>query len=1008
MKITKLLLLIIPLFGHELIAQNFDNYVVRQYSVEDGLPHNHIKGIAKDREGFLWIATWDGLSRYDGNEFKNYFSDPTDSTSLPYFELYDVFVDILDNVWVYSRFLSKYNRATDNFKNYYLKNGYNCFTVTDSGLIWNILDKKTVRKIDIQTSNATEYKTSTSFNELDQIGLLQVKGRKFYLNEYPLRFNEFEIDEKSHIIKLINQYSYENQFQENQFPSLGFSLKYKVLPNKNNDFLLFSNFGLFIQTKNENTIKLIHSIEDIDPVYFDDLQWFHNINNTTFTFLNDQSIILRSQPVKYSESMHTETSGLVWMGGFTENKESAGLLEFIPITSFFRHHLLRHENMEQFSVFAVTKDHLGSIWIGGKGMNYNYIIDKEDHVNKVNYTKVTARLDFHQIRTFLETGDSQMWIGYFRDQFRQYNFKTNEFYEVELKNDHGVKQEIFGSKLLSKIDSTHLIIANDQFLYRINVSTFVIEKSTPHKDAFSILIDADHSIWAGQTFGKVLHYSPDLIFLGSFECGQSNIESICQGDSGILWMGSLGEGLFRFDPSTGKSKSYTTKDGLVNNTLYNVLKDRKGNIWMSTNHGISMFNPKTETFRNFGLNDGLQIDEFNADAAFHAPDGEMFFGGVGGVVRFYPDSLPDLASDTLAKLLITDIKVSGEQRFYDLPLYQLGSIHLLKGDNNFKLSFTCTDFRFADKIRYRFKLTGVDKNWILTDHKNRSINYAGLSPGNYTFLLEASDNLGNWTRKASLDIAIPAFYYKTWWFRILMIALISITLALFIYLRFRQISLNSRQMQQNLRLKALQGQMNPHFIFNSLNSINYFVSKSDTENANQYIADFAKLMRAILNNSTLDFIPLAKEIESIETYLKLEYIRFGDKFEYQLKVDESIEIESVEISPSMIQPFIENAIWHGVRYLENRKGFILINFTQLRPDHLVCIIEDDGIGRKLSELRKSPEQKMRKSKGIAIVSERMRIRNLMRKSNLSFYTEDLFHNQDESGTRVTIQVPAKI
>jgi LytS/YehU family sensor histidine kinase len=197
--------------------------------------------------------------------------------------------------------------------------------------------------------------------------------------------------------------------------------------------------------------------------------------------------------------------------------------------------------------------------------------------------------------------------------------------------------------------------------------------------------------------------------------------------------------------------------------------------------------------------------------------------------------------------------------------------------------------------------------------------------------------------------------------------------------------------------------MNPHFIFNSLNSINYFISKNDALSANRYIADFSKLIRSILYNFNSDFIKLEKEIESLEEYLKIEHLRFGDKFNYRFVISPDIEPAQYQVSPGLVQPFIENAIWHGVRGLDKRKGNVEVYFT-MDNGKLTCTIEDDGIGRKNAEAAKSRiDQKV--SRGIFIVTERLRIINKLQKSNYQVNISDLYPEKSETGTKVVIDMP---
>jgi hypothetical protein len=175
---------------------------------------------------------------------------------------------------------------------------------------------------------------------------------------------------------------------------------------------------------------------------------------------------------------------------------------------------------------------------------------------------------------------------------------------------------------------------------------------------------------------------------------------------------------------------FTTADGLTNNTLSNILKDNNGNLWISTNKGISFFNPRTKKFRSFGKTDGLLIEEFNSDANYLAPDGEMFFGGVGGMVSFYPDSVEKyLSGGNTGDLLVTELKVSGIPRFFDKPIYESVKVTLKNGDDNFHLSFSCLDFRNSERIKYRYRLSGKNNSWTETDHRLRNINYFNLDPG---------------------------------------------------------------------------------------------------------------------------------------------------------------------------------------------------------------------------------------------------------------------------------------
>jgi LytS/YehU family sensor histidine kinase len=204
-----------------------------------------------------------------------------------------------------------------------------------------------------------------------------------------------------------------------------------------------------------------------------------------------------------------------------------------------------------------------------------------------------------------------------------------------------------------------------------------------------------------------------------------------------------------------------------------------------------------------------------------------------------------------------------------------------------------------------------------------------------------------------------------------------------------------------LALKSMRSQMNPHFIFNALNSVNSFIAVNDERNANRYLSEFSALMRSVLENSDEDFIPLTKEIELLELYVKLEHNRFKEKFDYQIKVDESINLDQFSIPPMLLQPYIENAIWHGLRY-KKEKGNLEISILKKDTETVVISIIDDGIGRKKSQEIKTKNQLKQKSKGMSTIKNRITILNDMYKERVAVKVSDLLENR--TGTKVELSL----
>jgi tetratricopeptide (TPR) repeat protein len=248
------------------------------------------------------------------------------------------------------------------------------------------------------------------------------------------------------------------------------------------------------------------------------------------------------------------------------------------------------------------------------------------------------------------------------------------------------------------------------------------------------------------------------------------------------------------------------------------------------------------------------------------------------------------------------------------------------------------------------------------------------------------------------QLALESNKRQKWIIYSLIFGLLLTALAAYFFYR----SNKQQQLANNLlALKSLRSQMNPHFIFNALNSVNNYIAKNDERSANRYLSEFSTLMRAVLENSEEDVISLSRELELIELYVKLEHSRFTEKFDYAINIDKQIDAEAFQIPPMLLQPYIENAIWHGLRYKEE-KGTLSIELVQKETDLIEIRITDNGIGRKKSKELKTKNQKTQNSKGMGNIKKRIAILNTMYKDKVSVSVKDL--NNDATGTQVILTI----
>jgi len=1003
-----------------------EGYRSRTFTREDGLPYNHVMKIVQDQSGFLWIATWDGLSRYDGYEFKNYFPKPGDSTSVPSFIIHNVLVDHKNNVWVHCGFrpVMQYNRARDNFNKLNgpgSKDSVNRGIGLSSDLKFLGLmypEEQKIVRYNLDNKEYTTYKVSKK--DSDQLLAFWIidniednTGAQWSIQRTSTGFRilkgTFQNDSTISLEKmdslLVNVHKPIHPYDTYDF--------FEIFVSESGLTWLFSNYGIYRMVPGSNLFRKCTDL--ISPAEFRGKPFCVWSENDTLHLIDPQrNKSLKLSPPEGSSffAWYIDHSHNIWLGTISESRSNIGLTRLTETPAYFHHYLTgKDENGKQNLVFSVVKDSTGDSWIGTRERGYFFNIKPDGRVIKVSFSHLFQEGKAPRVRSLVNDPDG-IWVGCTENTLLYYEIKTGKFIKwiLSFSDTEGNKRYPDIHNILK--DNEGIIISGNG-IYRFDplLNKLYQKYMNANSFNFTFIKDKNSGYWAGIQQNSVVRFDAELKETNRYRIGRdlNLIEHVCPGDSNDVWVAIQGGGLGHIYHDTGKYESFTTANGLSNNTVYSILKDKRGNLWISTNQGISMFNPGTRQFRNFGINEGLQIEEFDSDACFLAPDGEMFFGGVGGLVSFYPDSIYNSRTTPVpAPLVITEFRVSGKARTFDRAVYDLDSLSLQKGDNNFQVTFSCIDFAFADKIRYRYRLSGADTSWVQADFRNRRINYTNLQPGNYLLELEATNPEGEWVSREVLFIRIPFHYYETAWFKWLFFLFILSFLSSMVVIYVRQIRLKALQKQDELTLESIRGQMNPHFIYNSLNSINYFILHNDKFHANQYIADFSRLIRSILSNLTEEFIPFGQELQSIRDYLKLEHLRFGDKFEYFVECRPDEEGNEFWIMPGMVQTFIENAIWHGIRNLEGKKGFIKIVFTHPESRGCIrCTIEDTGVGRKLS-LHYRNDLPGKKSRGMGIVSERLKLVNKMRGTDYRITVEDIFPEKEETGTRVTIDLPVKV
>ncbi|MEP7269615.1 MAG: histidine kinase, partial [Saprospiraceae bacterium] len=377
------------------------------------------------------------------------------------------------------------------------------------------------------------------------------------------------------------------------------------------------------------------------------------------------------------------------------------------------------------------------------------------------------------------------------------------------------------------------------------------------------------------------------------------------------------------------------------------------------------------------------------------------------IVYFNPKDIKRKTS--LQNLYLQKIQINGKDSSIDFS----NPLHLSYNQNYINLEFAIVDFKNQRKTDFFYSLHGLDEGWREAG-KNRNASYSNLAPGNYVFKLKSTIGIEDISGEMNaLSFIIHPPFWQSWWFRIVVLFLFVGSIYWIVVLRVKAIRKQEEQKTTfnnqlaEVEMKALRTQMNPHFIFNCLNSINKLILENDTDNASRYLSKFSRLIRMILENSEQRTISLYNEVEMLSAYLEMEAYRFKTKFDYVIDVPEQINRNDIEIPSMLIQPYVENAIWHGL-LPKTEKGElkILFNYHADREgNYLSCTIRDNGIGRAKAKELKGNKIHNQKSMGMKVTEERMHLLSVASNKKPEVNITDLFEDGIGSGTQVDLLIP---
>ncbi len=648
---------------------------------------------------------------------------------------------------------------------------------------------------------------------------------------------------------------------------------------------------------------------------------------------------------------------------------------------------------------AFVEDKEGNFWYGtGNGL---LVLDKESK----KITNISSSLPSQQIFNLFKDNNNDIWIGTM-EGLLHYNSETKQFKTIYSKERKPIEKLVLDIyQLPSSGDILVSILGEGVFIIKKNGKQYYLQKVLTGIGYIPIFQDNQKRIYIGNNQENIGIFDliKDSLLLTKQLAIPGEISSFLQKSDHEIWIATA-YGIAKINTNNIQAPSVmlTEKDGLPDKYIDCLISDNQENVWACTSKGLARIS-KDQPIRTYSLADGMQSNSFQL--SYKRKNGELWFGGSEGIT--IASNFQQKKSEITAQPSITSLKINDEA-------YKEKNVSLLKKmtlpfkENTLSFEFVNKEYSNPQSNRIRYKLKGIDNDWVEVDKGEVGFaRYANLNYGNYTFLLEGINGDGfSSGKKEALSLTIKPPFYKTWPFIISVSLLSFFLIGLLIRYRINQIRereiLNTRIAEN--KMSALRSQMNPHFIFNSLQTVNGFIVRKDIRAAIQYVNQFSRLMRTILENSREGMIPLEKEVELLELYMKIERERFTTPFEYSITVADDLDIYNVEVPSMLLQPFVENAIKHGL-FHKKEQGQLSISFFN-KNNTLLCTITDNGIGREKSKILNQQRGRTHQSRGLQIVDERL---DLIRKSHPGDYAvqiHDLFDTQGSAiGTKVEISLP---
>jgi ligand-binding sensor domain-containing protein len=976
------------------------NWRLKLYNVNDGLPSSFTYRTYQDKAGYLWIATTAGLSRFDGRQFVNY----TLSDGLLSLKVDGILQDSKDRLWVGT------NAGMAQFKNNRFINyptndnlnitGVRDFVETKDRRLWACTSKGVYEFSDTIWKKISLY---PGYKDKGCLGIVEANGELYCNNRYDLvcrkkdgRWIHIASDQQDgtpfNIMSL-----QDGQIWISTSKNIYIIHDYHLVPlfKKN----ISNYFTFFVDSKKRLWLAGANFVKISRPG-----DWQHfpdSIYNPGYHYLLSE------------DSNHN-----IWI------TKPDGLLKLNEITYTI---LNKNTGVPLEGIYNIIPLSDNKLLLSGakNGMQLlsnnscKQIMPPQSPGNEYYYGD--------PINTYSFDDNNRLYMATNSRKFLHFNGNTLEDFSDALHLR--TAQDIYDMDFVKS--RKQFFICGDSTLLYGTLPRFSI--FIPHNTGIPI---AKPTLVHGLKNGLILLYVEGQGVYGINEennliplIKQTGINGRKKGNNldlcfyeasdGTFWIAFPGLGLYEYGFKKNKlpflKNHITINNGLQSNKIVSLTNDRQNRLWITTYAGLDILQKNKggtwEVF-NYAKAEDLAITDIDYEKLVRDIKGNIWLSSPDQLIKFNPDNIR-LSKET-PRIIIEKISLAFKETDWSkltdslYSYYQLPRNPVLNySQNTLGIFFNAIDLSTSNASpEYSYKLLPLDTSWSIPS-KTKSVSFAQLPAGKYQFIVRAKERASGWSKPAVFGFTIKPPFWGRWWFRILIIAFAAVIIISIFRARIRKIRQDAfigNQLKE-LEMKALKAQMNPHFIYNALNSIQALVANDKKDEGIYYIGSFSRLLRQVLDNSENSVISLDKELETIGLYIQLESLRLDMPLRYEKSIPETIVTEFEKIPPLILQPFVENALWHGLSRKEGEKEIKIT--VSLNEDWLICDITDNGIGRKKAGEFKNGSTFIHQSRGIEITRKRL----------IDFNEDELVtpieffdlhdDNANPAGTQVTVRIKRK-